>query len=69
MGVSFVATGLIVDHRTHDKLLDILIGGCRGRRLAFRGAGRYRRQSQDEALSFARAGQLERTAIPYLLLR
>lgn len=69
MGTSFVATGLVVVAQTQDLLLDVLIaaGGIAAVwRISVLIA--YRRQSQDEALSFARARQLERIfAVPYLL--
>lgn len=69
MGVSFVATGLMVEYQTYDRPLEILIVGgavAAAWRLAVLIA--YRRRSQDEALSFARARRLEWIfAIPYLL--
>jgi diguanylate cyclase (GGDEF)-like protein len=69
MAVSFVGTGLIVDAQTHDKPLDVLlVAGAIAAVWRFSVLMAYRRQSQDKALSFARAKQLERIfAIPYLL--
>ena len=69
MGVSFLATGLIVDAQTHDRALDVLIvTGAIAMIWRYAVLLVYGRQSQDEALSFARGRKLERIfAAPYLL--
>lgn len=69
MAVSFVATGLVVDAQTHDRALGVLVAvGAIAAAWRLLVLVAYRRQSQHEALSFARAKVLERIfATPYLL--
>jgi diguanylate cyclase (GGDEF)-like protein len=69
MSLSFVATGLVVNFQAPDRLLTILIAaGAMAAAWRVSVLALYRRQALDEALSFARARQLERIfAAPYLL--